>query len=215
MKKTEKVKGYKGFNENLCCTGGYKPFQYEVGKTYETKEPIGICNYGFHFCKSLFDVDNYYSFNVETNRFCEIEALGEVKDSEDGTKSVTNKIKIVREIPKEEFMQMANTGTGNSGFCNTGYRNTGYRNTGDRNTGYRNTGDCNTGYRNTGDRNTGDRNTGDCNTGDRNTGDWNTGYRNTGDCNTGYRNTGDCNTGDRNTGDWNKTTRLLTRYLIK
>ena len=179
MKK--KVKGFKGFESDLSCRG----FRYEVGKTYEIDGEIELCSRGFHFCQKLFDVNSFYSFRRDDYRFCEVEALGDVITEENGTKSVTNKIKIVREIPKEEFLEMANVGRENTGFCNTGYRNTGYRNTGDRNTG-----DWNTGYRNTGYRNTGDRNTGDWNTGDRNTGDWNT---------------GDWNTGDWNTGDWNKT----------
>ena len=40
MKKTKNknvVKGYKMFNSDWTCKG----FQYEVGKTYETKEKIG------------------------------------------------------------------------------------------------------------------------------------------------------------------------------
>jgi len=189
--KKEIVKGFKGFNKNLQCRG----FQYEIGKTYEMDGNIQLCDTGFHFCRKLFDVHGYYNFNNEDNRFCEIEALGEVIDGDD--KSVTNKIKIVREIPKEEFMEMVNVGNKNTGICNTGDWNTGDWNTGDWNTGDRNTGDRNTGYRNTGYRNTGDRNTGYRNTGDCNTGD----------CNTGDWNTGDCNTGDWNTGDWNKTNR--------
>ena len=211
--KKEIIKGFKGFDKNLCCRG----YQYEVGKTYEMDENIELCERGFHFCKSLFNVHNYYNFNNEDNRYCEIEALGKVIDTGDKEKSVTNIIKIVREIPKEEFIQMSNTDSNNTGWCNTGDwntgdRNTGYRNTGDSNTGDWNTGDRNTGYRNTGDSNTGywntgDSNTGYWNTGNSNTGYWNTGNSNTGDRNTGDRNTGDRNTGDRNTGDWNKTNR--------
>jgi len=165
MENKEKVvRGFKGFNKNLCCRG----FQYEVGQVYETDKPISLCDWGFHFCRKFFDVSGYYSFDNNDNRFCEVEALGETIDGDD--KSVTNKIRIVREISREEFMEIANMGKNNTGFWNTGARNTGDRNTGDRNTGDRNTGDWNTGDRNTGDWNTGDRNTGDWNTGDRNTG---------------------------------------------
>ena len=67
------IKGYKGFDKNLECRG----FKYEVGKTYETKEKIEICSWGFHYCKKLFDVNNFYSFNDDENRFCEIEILGQ------------------------------------------------------------------------------------------------------------------------------------------
>ena len=204
MKK--KVKGFKGFDKELKCRG----FQYEIGKIYQTDKSINLCDWGFHFCRNLFDVNKFYDFSNEDNKFCEIEAIGKIIDGND--KSVTNKIKIVREISKDELMEFANIGKKNSGYCNTGDCNTGNCNTGDcntgdRNTGNCNTGDCNTGNRNTGDWNTGDCNTGDCNTGNRNTGNRNTGNRNTGNRNTGNCNTGDCNTGDWNTGDWNKTNR--------
>ena len=43
------MKGYKIFDADWKCRG----FQYEVGKTYETKEKISLCNAGFHFCKKI------------------------------------------------------------------------------------------------------------------------------------------------------------------
>lgn len=92
----------------------------------------------------------HYPFNPK-NKVAEVIALGEVDT--DGTKSCTNKIQIVREIPWDEVLRIVNEGKDCTGLCNTG--------------------DCNTGDYNTGDYNTGDCNTGDCNTGDRNTGDWN------------------------------------------
>ena len=204
----EPVKGYKVFNPDWTCKG----FQYEVGKIFEEDVKPDCCNKGFHFCTKASDCFNYYNFDLN-NKVAEILALGDIDCRSDDTKCCTNKIKIVREIPWQELLDIVNTGkscTGycNTGDCNTGDCNTGNRNTGNRNTGNRNTGDCNTGNRNTGDCNTGNRNTGDCNTGDCNTGDGNTGDCNTGDCNTGDwntgdSNTGDCNTGDYNTGDWN------------
>ena len=200
------IKGYKVFNPDWTCRG----FQYKVGETFTHNGNIMMCGRGFHFCRKASDCFNYYEFNSE-NKVAEIEALGDVETQ--GDKSVTDVIRIVREIEWHELLTIVNEGTDCTGLCNTGNRNTG-----DWNTGGCNTGDCNTGNRNTGDwntgnRNTGDWNTGDCNTGGWNTGDWNTGNRNTGnrntgnrntgDCNTGGCNTGDCNTGNRNTGDWN------------
>ena len=170
---TKKVKGYKVFESDFTCRG----FKYEVGKTYKHEGSISLCEAGFHFCSQLKDCFNYYSFNPD-NKVAEIVASGEVIVGD--VKSVTNTIKIVREISWSEVLEMVNTGKANTGYCNTGDWNTGDWNTGDRNTGY-----YNTGYYNTGDWNTGDWNTGYCNTGYYNTGDWNTGY-----CNTGYYNTG-------------------------
>ena len=170
------MKGYKVFDPNMQCRG----FQFEVGKTYEQKGNLKICNNGFRFCEKLVDCYEYYNFNSD-NKVAEIEALGEIDT--DGNKSCTNKIKIVKEISWSEVLELVNMGKGNTGRKNTGDSNTGNSNTGNSNTGYRNTGDSNTGNSNTGDRNTGDSNTGYRNTGDSNTGDRNTGYSNTGDNN--------------------------------
>ncbi len=208
----------KGFDKDLKCRG----MQFEVGKIYEIEGAPRLCENGFHYCDSIANVNSFYDLRKQNNnRFCEIEALGQVDYSKE--KSCTNKIKIVREIVGKELEKLINLGEGNTGILNTGNMNTGdwntgYWNTGDRNTGNRNTGDWNTGNRNTGNMNTGNWNTGDRNTGDCNTGNMNTGYcntgnmntgnrntgnRNTGDRNTGYRNTGDRNTGNWNTGNWN------------
>ncbi len=161
------VRGYKVFNPDWTCRG----FQYEVGKIFEESVKPSCCDRGFHFCEKASDCFSYYPFNSE-NKVAEIIALGDV-DS-DGTKSCTNKIQIVREIPWDEVLRIVNTGKDCTGLCNTG----------NRNTGDCNTGDCNTGNRNTGNRNTGNRNTGDWNTGDWNTGDWNKSSFNTGCFNT-------------------------------
>lgn len=148
------MKGYKVFSPDFTCRG----FRFEVGRTYKHEGDIGLCKAGFHFCRKAADCFNFYSFDPN-NKVAEIEAIGLVESDE--IKSVTNEIKIVREIPWSEVLQIVNVGKGCTGLGNTGDRNTGYRNTGDRNTG---------------DRNTGNWNTGNWNTGDWNTGDWNTGY---------------------------------------
>ena len=158
------MKGYKAFNKDLTCRG----FQYEIGKEFEYKGKIELCESGFHFCKKIVDIQNYYNLKDKNTRLCEIEATGEVIEA--NNKCVTDKIKIIREISKEEMYILGNEGKENTGLGNTG--------------------DCNTGDRNTGNRNTGDRNTGNCNTGDRNTGSWNTGNWNTGDWNKTNRSTG-------------------------
>ena len=185
------IKGYKVFNPDWTCRG----YKYKVGETFVHNGNIEMCGSGFHFCRKANDCFNYYDFN-SNNKVAEVEAIGLVETR--GDKSVTDKIKIVREIKWMELLTIVNEGTNCTGLCNTGNRNTGNWNTGDCNTG-----NCNTGNRNTGNWNTGDCNTGNCNTGNRNTGNWNTGDWNTGNWNTGNRNTGNWNTGDCNTGFFN------------
>ena len=196
MSETGVVKGFKVFNPDWTCNPNGKPFQYAVGGTYEEDVKPMVCDRGFHFCEKAADCFNYYQFNPE-NKVAEVLALGEVDT--DGTKSCTNKIQIVREIPWAELLEIVNTGKGCTGLCNSGNRNSGNRNSGNRNSGNRNSGDWNSGDWNSGDWNSGDWNSGDWNSGNRNSGNRNSGNRNSGDWNSG-----DWNSGNRNSGDWNK-----------
>ena len=161
------MKGYKAFDKGLICRG----FQYEVGKTYKHKGKIGLCESGFHFCKTASDCAEHYDHAI--SEFAEIEAFGKIIEGDN--KCVTDEIKIVRLISRLEFYELVNEGKNNVGVRNTGYYNIGDINTGNRNTGY-----YNTGNRNTGNSNIGDINTGNYNTGNSNTGDWNCTDRSTG-----------------------------------
>ena len=143
------MKGYKGFDKDLRCRG----FQYEVGKTYEEKGGVSLCESGFHFCKDPKQIVNHYN-NLTSDRYCEIEAGGEIIDG--GNKCVCSKITIVREIPLQEFLMLVNEGDGNTGWSNEGDSNEGSWNKGDSNKGDRNRGDSNEGDQNIGLHNRGD-----------------------------------------------------------
>ena len=200
--------GYKAFDKNLQCRG----FQFEVGKTYETgivKEDLKLCSDTvFHFCRELYRIENVSDYNISKSRVCEVIAEGDVVA--DGNKYGTNKLTILREIPREELNEYnscnrgnCNTGDWNSGNWNSGNCNSGNFNSGDRNSGNRNSGNCNTGNWNSGNCNTGDWNSGNWNSGNWNTGDWNSGDWNTGNRNSGNWNSGNRNSGNWNSGDWN------------
>ena len=205
--------GYKAFNENLECRG----FQFEVGKTYDTyraKEELELCSDTvFHFCRELHKIENVSDYRISNSRVCEVIAEGDIVT--DGDKYGTNKLTILREIPREELNKYNNSNSGdrNSGNCNSGNMNSGDRNSGDRNSGNRNNGDSNSGNMNSGNRNSGNWNSGNSNSGnmnsgnrnsgDSNSGNSNSGNRNSGNCNSGNCNSGDRNSGNRNNGDWN------------
>lgn len=180
------MKGYKAFNKDWTCRG----FQYEVGKTFKYDGEVIMCYSGFHFCTNLADCFTYYSFDKEKTVIAEVEAIGQVIESESDSKCCTDEIKILKELSWSDVLK----------GCNVGNWNTGNHNAGNHNAGNRNTGDWNTG-----NLNTGNHNAGDCNTGDWNAGNYNEGNWNTGDCNTGNYNTGNLNTGAHNAGDWNAT----------
>ena len=134
----------KGFDTELKCRG----FQFEIGETYkiEHTEPMELCtNTVFHFCDSLSKVHQFYNVDRD-NRFCVIEALGEVIT--DGSKCGSDHIRIVRELTEEELKIMTGRINGNTGLFNSGYRNSGHRNSGHMNSGDRNSGDMNSGIAN-------------------------------------------------------------------
>ena len=177
------MKGYKAFNADLTCRG----MQYEVGKIYEMEESPICCERGYHFCKNMKDVYNYYSMSDDT-RICEVVALGEVVTDDDDVKYCTNKIKIVREI-KSKAIKHCNIDKTDVGYCNSGNWNSGNRNSGNRNSGDWNSGDWNSGNRNSGNCNSGNWNSGDRNSGNLNSGDYNSGNWNSGNWNSGVFNT--------------------------
>lgn len=72
---------------------------YRVGKTY-TSDKLQLCKYGFHFCRNMADTIKYY-FPEDDFVLLEIEILGKVIDSED--KSVTDKLRVLRVVPPEEY----------------------------------------------------------------------------------------------------------------
>jgi hypothetical protein len=177
------TKGYKAFNKGLICRG----FQFEEGKEYSVEgEPV-LCENGFHFCKDLVLTLEYYP-DFEKNEYAEVEAVGDIVYEEPTQhKCCTNRIRIVRVIPREELLKMVD-GHGNSGNWNSGNDNSGHGNSGNRNSGNDNSGDWNSGDYNSGHGNSGNRNSGNGNSGNGNS---------------GYYNSGNGNSGDRNSGNWN------------
>ena len=200
--------GYKAFDENLQCRG----FQFEVGKTYETgktKEELKLCsNTVFHFCRELHRIENVSDYYISKSRVCEVIAEGDVVT--DGDKYGTNKLTILREIPREELNEYNNYNSGswnsgnyNSGSWNSGSWNSGNRNSGNYNSGFYNSGNRNSGNYNSGNYNSGNRNSASCNSGNYNSGNRNSGNYNSGSWNSGSWNSGNYNSGNRNSGSWN------------
>ena len=147
--------GYKAFDKDLKC----RDFQFEVGKTYSTKakkQDLELCtNTVFHFCRELHKIENVSDYKILKSRVCEVIATGDIVT--DGDKYGTNKIKILREIPREELDKYNSC---NSGDCNSGNYNSGNWNSGDCNSGNWNSGNCNSGNRNSGNCNSGNCNSG-------------------------------------------------------
>ena len=87
------MKGYKGFDKDLKCKGGY---QYTIGRT-ETTDEAKLCNTGFHFCEQPLDV--FRHFAPAHSRYCEIEAEDVSPETEESdTKRVAKKLTVKEEI---------------------------------------------------------------------------------------------------------------------
>lgn len=201
------MKGYKAFNKEWRC----RDFQYKIGETYELPEgqELKICKSGFHFCENPIDVFGYYDDTLRTV-VAEVEALGDIQ--QEGTKYCTNKIKIVREVTREELQELIVDDKCNTGSKNCGKYNSGYKNMGNYNSGNYNSGNHNYGNGNAGDSNIGFKNVGNCNSGDSNTGNKNEGNFNSGSCNIGHHNSGSFNGGNYNTGDYNAGNYNVGKY---
>ena len=78
---------------------------YELGKWYEVDGEIKPCENGFHFCRKLEDIQEYY--DLFHSRLFEIEADGKIMEASN-TKMVCSKIRLVREILPEEWQTEKN-----------------------------------------------------------------------------------------------------------
>jgi len=92
------MKAYKA-TYNMKC----RDMEYEVGKTYIHDGELIICEQGFHFCKKAIDTLNYYYYD-KNFKLMEIDVIGDIID--EGIKSVTNKLTVIRVIPKSEYPEL-------------------------------------------------------------------------------------------------------------
>ena len=93
------MKGYKALNMDM--SSAYCDMVYKIGKKYTITGELIICINGFHFCKHLEDVENYYE--IVKSRIFEVEAEGKIIDG--GNKSCAESITLIRELSKEEIHQ--------------------------------------------------------------------------------------------------------------
>lgn len=88
--------GYKGTDKNMKC----KDFQFELGKIYECKEKIKLCEHGFHLCKKLEDIFQYNNYGNSENRYFIVKYGGEFLEEKDSNyrKICSKKVQLMREI---------------------------------------------------------------------------------------------------------------------
>jgi hypothetical protein len=97
--------GYKAAYDYKCLNQSYM-----VGQEYKMDEKPIVCKKGFHYCKDIKGIFEYYSMGYKTNVF-EIEDLNHTETAADDnvfymyTKYATNHIKIVRELSDFELVE--------------------------------------------------------------------------------------------------------------
>lgn len=94
------MKGYKALDEDMRAADE-NGMQLEIGKIYSVEGELIPYQNGFHFCDRIERLNIYYS--IVKNRIFEVEADSEV-DICDEMMYVARKIKLIRELSKEEIL---------------------------------------------------------------------------------------------------------------
>lgn len=92
------MKGYKALDMDMKAMYGNR-MQYEMNKLYSIEGRVVLCENGFHFCKEIERLEGYYPIN--NSRIFEVKASGKIVQHYG--KYVAEKIKLVRELTKEEI----------------------------------------------------------------------------------------------------------------
>jgi len=97
------IRAIKGFDRDLKCRG----FQFEVGTTYTHDGPVVACKSGFHAIEgNPLEVFEYYPPG-DGNRFCAVDAPGEIARHTDDSKIAAGVLHVAREMTIAEVVAAA------------------------------------------------------------------------------------------------------------
>lgn len=90
------VDGFKGTDRDMCCRG----YQFELGKQHDMPEDAEIkeCESGFHLCRELKHVFDFYSIG-NGNRFFKVKALVRQTDLVNYGKCTDTSLYVIPVIP--------------------------------------------------------------------------------------------------------------------
>ena len=105
---TSATSNYKAFkimpNGDIAC----REYKFTPNKWSNTENDICLCRKGYHFCTNLFEIFNYYCGKLDKDiAIYECEVGDEIIQS-DTSKCVTNKIKPVKRIYREDILKLLN-----------------------------------------------------------------------------------------------------------
>lgn len=112
VNRKNKLKLYKALHREpdgtlSCKPARYKYQKYEIGKSYKVDGDIKLCQNGFHACRKIKDIFNYYDA-IWTTAIAEIEAWGEIEEDE-SEKLACQRIKIKKILLEEEIYEILRT----------------------------------------------------------------------------------------------------------
>ena len=89
--------GYKITRDGKC-----RGVTYRVGETHRLNGFIVPCKWGYHYCKKIDDLFNYYAYQKGVTEIFEVEDVGD-QSIECDDKVATNGLRILRSIPVSEW----------------------------------------------------------------------------------------------------------------
>ena len=110
-KKTGTIKGYKAFRRDVkgdfFTEPASKRTYFKVGNTYSIEGKIEICRNGFHFCRKLKDIFDFYMFS-KSIVYCEVEGIAEADEDilESSGKICARKIKIIKKLTFKQVLKI-------------------------------------------------------------------------------------------------------------
>ncbi|MFR7886053.1 MAG: leucine-rich repeat protein [Pseudoruminococcus massiliensis] len=101
---------YKAFNiteRGLVC----RDYLFKENEWSEEIDEITPCESGYHYCTNLFEIFNYYSGALDKDIAIYICEVGDkIEKIDDSSKCVTNKIKPIKRLGREDIIRILNGG---------------------------------------------------------------------------------------------------------
>lgn len=95
---------YKAFNPDMTC----RKYHFRMNEWSNKEKYISLCFKGYHYCTNLFEIFNYYDGNFDEDFIICLCETGNKNKRGNENKFVTNTIKPVRQLTKEEIIKILN-----------------------------------------------------------------------------------------------------------
>ena len=88
-----------------------RDYLFKENEWSEEIDKITPCESGYHYCTNLFEIFNYYSGALDKDIAIYICEVGDkIEKIDDSSKCVTNKIKPIKRLGREDIIRILNGG---------------------------------------------------------------------------------------------------------